>query len=112
MENKSEKVELHHLFWKKHSHQIPIDSLGTKKYHIKVEKGTVNINHFAFSRDSGCWIDIPKSTKEYPHHHQITAGEERIIEFKIHHVLDRVDRVFITNYHLFKKAIVQIIEVE
>lgn len=112
MANKQETVELHYLFWKKHSHQLPIETFGPKRYRIKVDKGTVNVTHSVYSRDSGCWIDIPKRTRDYRHHHQLTAGEERLIEFDIHHVLNKLDRVFITNGKLFEKAIVHVIEEE
>lgn len=110
MENKMEKIELHHLFWKKHAHQLPIESLGPKKYRIKVEKGTVNVTHSAFSRDSGCWIDIPKRKHAYRHHHQLKAGDERLIEFEIHHVMNKLDRVFVTNGKLFEKAVFHILK--
>ncbi|REC31091.1 hypothetical protein CF160_00950 [Enterococcus pseudoavium] len=110
MVNKPEMIELHHLFWKKHAHQLPIHAIGPKKYRIKVEKGTVNITHSVYSRDSGCWIDIPKRPHDYQHHYQLTAGTEGLIEFDINHVMNKLDRVFITNGKLFEKAIVHVSE--
>lgn len=103
--NKMARIELHHFFWKKHAHQLPIDSYGPKKYRVRVEKGTINITHSAYSRDSGCWIDLPKRHQDYRPHHQLHAGEERLIEFDIHHVLNKLDRVVISNGKLFEKAV-------